>query len=157
MNSFRYASARSRPIQWSYHPCDNVRVIWIREKLVQFGRKVIARLFALDHCSTLLDVAREISVRMVDILPSHIVFFLIDPFLSMSSLSPLAPKTRVRDACVWCLWCWPSTGEDIMWLVEAKKGLVQKPDCWSRLSTQYNTSYSAYCTTWCCMPYCRRL
>ena len=63
----------------AYHPCDDVRITWICEHVVQPGREVGARLFMFRNFSTLLKVAREILVGVVDVPPSVVGGIIIMP------------------------------------------------------------------------------
>ena len=67
----RRHSSKHSEVLFSYHPCDNVRIIWLWQYPVQFGRKIGVWLFVFGQASTSLDVAREIAVGVIDMLWSR--------------------------------------------------------------------------------------
>ena len=66
----------------AYHPCNDVRVIWICEHVVQASREVGARLFMFRHFPTLLNVAREIVVAVVNMWSGVSMIVIVSSFLS---------------------------------------------------------------------------
>ena len=67
----RRHSSKHSEVLFSYHPCDNVRIIWLWQYPVQFGRKIGVWLFVFGQASTSLDVAREIAVGVIDMFWSR--------------------------------------------------------------------------------------
>ena len=64
----RRHSSKHSEVLFSYHPCDNVRLIWLWQYPVQFGREIGAWLFVFGQASTSLNMAREIAVGVVDMM-----------------------------------------------------------------------------------------